>query len=321
MKSLIIVLLTLNLWAQEGVENLQHLLSPSKPVKTNDITDILLNSLDILRLTHKETLIHPESKVLKDKKQSDYIIDWENNGTLEVYEGKYPKSNYWFTTKIYRSSTKKVIRIEEAIRTGDDKDADKSVLASITNFSGLELKDRTICEGEIKRDIINNKFKRFLASEDQHKEVPQVILNCKTITENLCQEYERITKLNERFDKNGQKYWEKFFTKDDHKAWINKITKSYNYQTKQRNNFIDLKMDLKPGGKYANIYWPKKLTHHQYNGINKSEALNDENYESLKDVCANHTAFIAPNQDYIRAPKKTPKSAPSSISNGLAQSN
>ena len=321
MKLIITISLLCSILYAQSIRGLQHLLEPPRKVETNDITEVLLNQLDIMRLSHKETMIHPESKVLADKKQADYIIDWNGNGTLEVYEGKYPKSNYWFTTKIYRSASKKVIRIEEAIRSGGENDDQKKVLASISNFSGFELKDRTICEGEIKREKINSRYKRFIASVDQEKEIPQVLLNCKTITENLCQEFERITKLNERFDKNGQKYWEKFFTSDDHKLWVNKITNSHAYQTQQRNNFIDLKIDLKPGGKYANIYWPKKLTHHQYAGINKAETLSDNVYEELKKECANHTAFIAPNPDYIRAPKKSPKSAPSTISNGLAQSN
>lgn len=318
MKTLIIILYSSFLFAQTSSAPLQHLLSAPKKVETNDITSVLLNQIDILRLTHKETMVHPESKVLKDLAQVDYISDWNGNGKLEVYEGKYPDANYWFTTKIYRSASKKVVRIEEIIRDGIDKSGKKKVIASIVNFDGYELKDRTICEGHVEKRKIAPKYKRFMASDDVNKEYPQVVLNCNTINESMCQQFERITKLNERFELNGKEYWQKFFTTEDHKQWIAEILNSHAYQTKQRDNFLDLKIDLKPGGKYSNIYWPKKLTHHQYYGFAKGSELSDNEFETLKSTCAEHTAYVAPAPEYIRAPNYPKKTPASAIGSGVA---
>lgn len=292
-------------------------------VTTNDITSILLNPVDILKLTHKETIIHPESKVLNNKEEKDYIKEWKDNGTLEIYEGKYPDSNYWFTTKIYRTSSKKVTRIEEIVRDGKDKDNRKKVIASITNFSGFELKDRTICEGHMGKSKIDPKYKRFMASEEIDKEFPQVFLNCNTISESMFQEFDRITRLNERYEKNGKEYWWKAISEEDHIQWVEGIMKSHSYQTQQRDNFISLKMNTKPGGKYAQIYWPKKLTHHRYTGYTKSSDLKVEHYQELKSQCADHHAFIAPLPIYQKDNKTGPKpmQRPSTPSSGTSEAN
>lgn len=301
---------------------LQHLLEPAREVKTNDLTALLLNPIDILKLTHKETTVHPESKILGDKEELDYIFQWNGNGTVEVYTGKYPKESYWFTTKIFRSASKKVVRIEEMVRDGVDSEGRKKIIASISNFSGYELQDQTRCQGYIEKTLPDPKFKRFLASEQQEKSIPQVILQCNTVSENMCQQYERITKLNDRFDKNGHKYWEKFFNTSDHKQWISEIADSHQYQTQQRDNFIDLKLDLKPGGKYASIYWPEKLTHHRYQGHRKGESISDEKYEGLKTQCAELKAYIAPAPEYIRdkaMPKKQNGNGAGVLADGVAK--
>lgn len=303
--------------ANRDIKGLQHWLSPPKPVLTNDITSVLLNQIDIMKLTHKETMVHPESLILKDKKELDYIFQWNKSGTVEVYEGNYADASYWFTTKVYRNSSKKVQRIEEIVRDGEDNEGRKKIIASIVNFSGFELQDRTICEGYLEKTKVDQKFKRFMASEDVNKEYPQVILSCHTFNEKMCQQFERISHINKRFEKDGNPYWEKFLPKGDKMNWIEEIMNSHSYQTKQKDNFITLKMDLKPGGKYANFYWPKKLSHHRYSGFVKKSELSEESYDYLQAQCDDHKAYIAPSPEYIRPPRyEDKKSTPNSPSNG-----
>ena len=149
-------------------------------------------------------------------------------------------------------------------------------------------------------------YKRFMASEEIDNEFPQVFLNCNTISESMCQEFDRITRLNERYEKNGKEYWWKAISEDDHIEWVEGIINSHSYQTQQRDNFISLKMNSKPGGKYAQIYWPKKLSHHRYTGFMKGKDLKVDKYQELKSQCVDHHAYIAPLPIYQKDKKIGP---------------
>lgn len=310
MKLIIILSILISFtYAQEDQETKgdNDLLAAPVYIQANDVTSVMLNQTDFLRVTHTKTLVHPESFVLKDKEKEDYIFNVQDKGKVEVYEGKYPNASYWFTTKIFRSHSNKVLRVEEIIRDGVDYKGRKKVLANIVNFDGYELQNRTLCEGYIAKIKVDEQYKRFMASEDINKKYPQVVLQCHTFSEGMCQQFERIKKINQRFEVSKTRAFTKFFDDHLHKEWIQEIMDGHSYQTTQKDNFISMKMAQRPGGRGAQIYWPSNITHHQYQGHKKADNLSDDTYEFLQKLCKEHVAYIAPAPEYIREPADSPQ--------------
>lgn len=129
--------------------------------------------------------------------------------------------------------------------------------------------------------------------------------------------FERIKIVNERFEKeNGSPLFMKYFKPEDHMVWIEKLMKRHPYQIHQKNNILSLKTYIKPGGKYANIYWPSKLTHHQYAGFRINDKLKRSDIDTLQNQCESLQAYISPTKEYM---KPKPKKRKSTIDANVAQ--